>query len=80
MSLQKMSKIVPDAMQAINRMIEKGKRETRKARTGDRGAIRVKSNEKRARLDGPDGPRVRKQYDWPDDPDDDCYHWEENIF
>ena len=49
MSLQKMSKIVPDAMQAINRMIEKGEREIRKARTRDRGAIRVKSNQKRAR-------------------------------
>ncbi len=49
MSLQKMSEIVPDAMQAINRMIEKGEREreTRKARTGDRGTIRDKR--KRAR-------------------------------
>ena len=73
MSIRKFDEIVPDAMQAINRMIEK-------ARSGDRGAIRDKSNEKRARLDVPDGPRVRKQYDWPDDPDDDCYHWEENIF
>jgi len=49
MSLQKMSDILPDAMEAINRMIEKGKRETKKARSVDRGAIRVKSNEKRAR-------------------------------
>ena len=49
MSLQKMREIVPDAMQAINRMIEKGEREIRKARTvtGDRGTIRVKR--KRAR-------------------------------
>ena len=49
MSLRKFSKIVPDAMQAINRMIEKGEREIRKARTvpGDRGAIRDKR--KRAR-------------------------------
>ena len=82
MSPRKLSAIVPDAMSELNRMIKKGEREikTRKARTGDRGAIRDKRNEKRARLDGPDGPRVRKQYDWPDDPDDDCYHWEENIF
>ena len=80
MSLQKMSAIVPDAMSELTRMIEKAERATRKARTGDRGAIRDKRNEKRARLDGPDGPRVRKQYDWPDDPEDDCYHWEENIF
>lgn len=49
MSIQKMSDIVPDAMQAINRMLEKGKRETREARSDNRGAIRVKSNEKRAR-------------------------------
>ena len=49
MSMQKMSEIVPDAMSELNRMIEKGERErkTRKARTGNRGAIRVKS--KRAR-------------------------------
>ena len=49
MSIRKMSEIVPDAMQAINRMIEKGEREreTRKARSVDRGAIRVKR--KRAR-------------------------------
>ena len=78
MSIRKFSEIVPDAMRELNRMIEKGEREIRKARTVDRGAIRDKR--KRARLDGPDGPRVRKQYDWPDDPDDDCYHWEENIF
>ena len=80
MSLRKFSEIVPDAMSELTRMIEKGERESREARSVDRGTIRVKSNEKRARLDGPDGPRVRKQYDWPDDPDDDCYHWEENIF
>jgi len=51
MSIRKFNEIVPDAMQAINRMIEKGEREreTRKARTGDRGTIRVKRNEKRAR-------------------------------
>ena len=51
MTPRKLEAIVPDAMQAINRMIEKGEREreTRKARTGDRGTIRVKSNEKRAR-------------------------------
>ena len=49
MSLRKFSEIVPAAMSELTRMIEKGKRETRKARTGDRGAIRVKRNEKRAR-------------------------------
>jgi len=49
MTPRKFSEIVPDAMSELTRMIEKGKRETRKARTGDRGAIRVKSNEKRAR-------------------------------
>ena len=51
MSLRKFSEIVPDAMSDINRMIEKGEREI-KARTAspvDRGTIRVKSNEKRAR-------------------------------
>ena len=47
MSLRKFSEIVPDAMSELTRMIEKGKRETRKARTGDRGTIRVKR--KRAR-------------------------------
>jgi len=47
MSIRKFSEIVPDAMQAINRMIEKGKRETREARSDNRGAIRVKR--KRAR-------------------------------
>ena len=47
MSIRKFNEIVPDAMQAITRMIEKGEREIRKARPGDRGAIRVKS--KRAR-------------------------------
>ena len=49
MTPRKLEAIVPDAMQAINRMIEKGEREreTRKARTGDRGTIRVKR--KRAR-------------------------------
>ena len=49
MSLRKFSEIVPDAMSELTRMIEKGKTETRKARPEDRGAIRVKSNEKRAR-------------------------------
>ena len=47
MSMQKMSEIVPDAMSEIARMIEKGEREIRKARTVDRGTIRVKR--KRAR-------------------------------
>ena len=49
MSIRKFDAIVPDAMQAINRMIEKGEREieTREARPVDRGAIRDKS--KRAR-------------------------------
>ena len=47
MTPRKFEAIVPDAMEAINRMIEKGKRETREACTGDRGAIRVKR--KRAR-------------------------------
>ena len=49
MSLQKMSAIVPDAMSELTRMIEKGEREIRKARPVDRGAIRDKRNEKRAR-------------------------------
>tara|TARA_Y100001938_G_C8023502_1_gene396681 strand:- start:390 stop:563 length:174 start_codon:yes stop_codon:yes gene_type:complete len=49
MKPRKFNEIVPDAMQAIKRMIEKGEREIRKARSVDRGAIRVKSNEKRAR-------------------------------
>ena len=49
MSIREFSDIVPDAMQAINRMIEKGEREkeTGKSRSGNRGAIRVKR--KRAR-------------------------------
>ena len=49
MSIRKFDEIVPDAMSELTRMIEKGEREreTRKARTGDRGAIRVKR--KRAR-------------------------------
>ena len=47
MSLRKFDEIVPDAMRELNRMIEKGEREIRKARTGDRGAIRDKR--KRAR-------------------------------
>ena len=49
MSIRKLSAIVPDAMSELNRMIEKGEREIRKARTvtGDRGTIRVKR--KRAR-------------------------------
>ena len=51
MSLQKMREIVPDAMSELNRMIKKGEREikARKASPVDRGTIRVKSNEKRAR-------------------------------
>ena len=49
MTPRKFSEIVPEAMSELTRMLEKGKRETRKARTGDRGTIRVKSNEKRAR-------------------------------
>ena len=51
MSLQKMREIVPDAMSELTRMIEKGEREreAREARLGDRGTIRDKSNEKRAR-------------------------------
>ena len=46
-----MSAIVPDAMSELTRMIEKGEREreAREARLGDRGTIRDKSNEKRAR-------------------------------
>lgn len=49
MKPRKFSEIVPDAMSELTRMIEKGEREreTRKARTGDRGAIRDKR--KRAR-------------------------------
>jgi len=49
MSIRKFNEIVPDAMSELTRMIEKGEREreTRKARTVDRGAIRVKR--KRAR-------------------------------
>lgn len=31
----------------------------------------------RRNLQGPDGPQVRSQYDWPDDPDDDVYHMQE---
>ena len=49
MSIRKFNEIVPDAMSELTRMIEKGEREIRKARTGDRGAIRDKRNEKRAR-------------------------------
>ena len=47
MTPRKFNEIVPDAMSELTRMIEKGKREAREARTGDRGAIRVKR--KRAR-------------------------------
>ena len=48
---RKLSAIVPDAMSELNRMIKKGEREikARKASPVDRGTIRVKSNEKRAR-------------------------------
>ena len=51
MSLRKFDEIVPDAMSELNRMIKKGEREikARKASPVDRGTIRVKSNEKRAR-------------------------------
>ena len=62
------SSFVPMAYQELLAMIEKGKRE------------REDKGKKRARLDGPDGPQVTEQYDWPDDPDDDCYHLEENPF
>tara|TARA_R100001463_G_scaffold41434_1_gene87388 strand:- start:883 stop:1050 length:168 start_codon:yes stop_codon:yes gene_type:complete len=47
MNPRKFDAIVPDAMSELARMIEKGERKTRKARTGDRGTIRVKR--KRAR-------------------------------
>ena len=51
MSLRKFDAIIPDAMSELTRMIEKGEREreAREARLGDRGTIRDKSNEKRAR-------------------------------
>ena len=51
MTPRKFSAIVPDAMSELTRMIEKGERErkTRKARSVDRGTIRDKRNEKRAR-------------------------------
>ena len=49
MSLRKFDALVPDAMSELTRMIEKGERESREARSVDRGTIRVKSNEKRAR-------------------------------
>ena len=51
MSIRKFEAIVPDAMSELTRMIEKGEREreAREARLGDRGTIRDKSNEKRAR-------------------------------
>ena len=42
MTPRKFETIVPDAMSELTRMIEKGEREIRKARPGDRGAIRVK--------------------------------------
>ena len=49
MSMRKFNEIVPGAMSELTRMIEKGEREIRKARSvpGDRGAIRDKR--KRAR-------------------------------
>ena len=47
MSMRKFDEIVPDAMSELTRMIEKGEREIRKARSVDRGAIRDKR--KRAR-------------------------------
>jgi len=49
MTPRKFNAIVPDAMSELTRMIEKGKREAREARSVDRGTIRVKRNEKRAR-------------------------------
>ena len=49
MTPRKFNEIVPDAMSELTRMIEKGEREIRKARPVDRGTIRVKRNEKRAR-------------------------------
>ena len=51
MSIRKFDEIVPDVMSELTRMIEKGEREreTRKARSVDRGTIRDKRNEKRAR-------------------------------
>ena len=51
MTPRKFREIVPDAMSELTRMIEKGEREreAREARLGDRGTIRDKSNEKRAR-------------------------------
>jgi hypothetical protein len=50
MTPRKFSEIVPDVMSELNRMIEKGEREreTRKARTGDRGAIRDKEETRKA--------------------------------
>ena len=47
MTPRKFSEIVPDVMSELTRMIEKGAKETGKARSVDRGAIRVKR--KRAR-------------------------------
>ena len=54
MNPRKFNEIVPDAMSLLDRMIEEAERkeaerETRKARSVDRGAIRVKRSEKRAR-------------------------------
>ena len=51
MSLRKFEAIVPDVMSELTRMIEKGEREreTREASPIDRGTIRDKRNEKRAR-------------------------------
>ena len=38
---------------------------------------KVDGDDARRNLQGPDGPQVRSQYDWPDDPDDDVYHMQE---
>ena len=42
-----------------------------------RVASGLTKDEARRNLQGPDGPKVRSQYDWPDDPDDDIYHMQE---
>ena len=47
MSIRKFDEILPDAMSELNRMIKKGAKETGKARSGDRGAIRVKRKRER---------------------------------
>ena len=42
-----------------------------------RVASGLTKDEAKRNLQGPDGPNVRRQYDWPDDPDDDVYHMQE---